>query len=136
MSIESIARTPVENLSTIIGLFITISGLLIKTIADVTLYKFVKNRKNPLEVCQIGLWNKSRHPNYFGELLFWWGSFLMMFSLNDKYFVLLLGPILITLLISVISIPLLEKKQLKEKAFYKEYQQTTNTIIIGKRKEL
>ena len=78
----------------------------------------------------------SRHPNYVGELLFWWGSFLMMFSLNAKYFVLLLGPILLTLMISVISIPLVEKKEVKEKGFYTEYQKTTNTIVIGKKKEL
>lgn len=124
------------NLSSIIGLFITVTGLLIKARADFVLYHFKKTTKNPYEVCQAGLWNMSRHPNYFGELLFWWGSFLMMFSLNDKYFVLLLGPILLTLMISVISIPLVEKKEVKEKAFYAEYQKTTNTIVIGKKKEL
>lgn len=124
------------NLSSILGVIIVISGLLIKTRSDITLYFFKKNRKNPFEVCQVGLWDKSRHPNYFGELLFWWGTFLMMFSLNDQYFVLLLGPILLTLMISVISIPLMEKKEVKEKAFYSEYQKTTNTIIIGKKKEL
>lgn len=118
------------NLSTIIGLLVTAFGVIIELVADNQMLKFKKKTKNPLAINREGLWKRSRHPNYLGEIMVWWGAFLMMLSLDEKKFLLLLGPLLITLLFLFISIPLMEKRQLQNKASYQEYIDTTNMLLI------
>ncbi len=118
------------NLSTIIALIIVILGILIELIANIQMNKFKKNLKNPFEVNKTGLWKISRHPNYLGEIMMWWGTFLMMLSLDDKKLLFFLGPLLITLAILIINIPMMEKRQLNKKYDYKEYQNTTNMLLI------
>ena len=121
------------NLSSILGYVVMITGFLFETIGDKQLKEFKKNNKNPFAVCNVGLWSKSRHPNYFGEILIWWGVYLMMLSLNEKMFILILGPILVTLLFAVVSIPLMEQRQLKTKRDYKEYMEQTSMLIPMKK---
>lgn len=124
------------NLSTLLGMTIVVVGIGLELVADQQMNKFKKTEKNPLAINKIGLWGKSRHPNYFGEILFWWGGYLMMLSLEASRFILLLGPLLVTLLFVFISIPMMEKRQLTSKRDYQEYLETTNMLLIGKNKEL
>jgi steroid 5-alpha reductase family enzyme len=51
-------------------------GTLMQIVADVQKYKFRSNPENRGMFCQVGLWNWSRHPNYYGEMLIWIGAFL------------------------------------------------------------
>lgn len=122
------------NLSTIIGLLIMIAGIIIEMLADEQMNKFKRITKDQLSVNQTGLWKFSRHPNYLGELMVWWGSYLMMLSLDESKFLLFLGPLLITLLILIIRIPLMEKHELKNKYDYKEYMENTNILLIFPKK--
>ena len=98
-------------------------------IADLQKYKFKKFNKNPLDVCTFGLWATSRHPNYFGEILFWWGTFLTMLSLSNKFLVTAGGPLLLTMMICFVSIPTVEKNQVMEKADYPDYIKLVSMII-------
>lgn len=118
------------NLSTIIAFIIMVLGIIIELIANTQMNKFKKISKNPFEVNKTGLWKISRHPNYLGEIMMWWGSFLMMLSLDDKKLLFFLGPLLITLAILIINIPMMEKRQLNKKYDYKEYQNITNMLLI------
>ncbi len=118
------------NLSTIIGLIIIISGIIIELVSDYQMDYFKRKTTDLKAVNQSGLWSLSRHPNYLGELMVWWGAFLMMLSLDEKKFLLLLGPLLITLLILIITIPLMEKHLLKNKKNYQEYLEKTNMLLI------
>jgi steroid 5-alpha reductase family enzyme len=76
----------------------------------------------------VGLWKRGRHPNYFGEILFWWGMWVMYASLQgfDGF---IGGPIAMTALFLGISIPLMEKRQLKNKPGYAEYRKQTRILI-------
>ncbi len=125
----------VLNLSTIIGIVICLMGIIIESIADKQMHKFLKTRKNN-ELINTGLWKRSRHPNYFGEILFWWGIYLVMLSLNEKMWVLFLGPLLNTLMFVFVSVPLAEKHQLEKNPAYLEYQKTTNTFLLFPKKEV
>lgn len=118
------------NLSTIIALIITILGIVIELVANQQMNKFKKNSKNPVEVNNQGLWKISRHPNYLGEIMMWWGTYLMMLSIDEKKFLFFLGPLLITLSILIINIPMMEKRELSQKYDYKEYQKITNMLLI------
>ncbi len=123
------------NVSSIIAIIIIITAIVIETIADHQMHNFLKVRKNN-ELINVGLWKRSRHPNYFGEILFWWGIYLLMLSLNDNMWVLFLGPMLNTLMFVFISVPLAEKRQIKKNPAYLEYKKTTNTFLLFPKKEV
>ena len=99
-----------------------IVGLLLETIADWQLYTFKKDEKNKGLFLTEGLWRYSRHPNYFGEAVFWWGIFIVACSFEKGWFTFY-SPLIITLLLRYVSgVPILEKEFEKRPGF-KEYQQ-------------
>lgn len=94
-----------------LGIALWCIGFLFESIADAQLDRFIKD-PNPLKglIMHSGLWKYSRHPNYFGESLMWWGLAFLGFSISGNPFVFL-SPILITyLLLYVSGIPMLEKR--------------------------
>ena len=98
----------------------------IQLIADKQSHDF--RAANPGKVCNVGLWKHGRHPNYFGEILFWWGIWMMYgaFYGFDWY---LCGAIAMTALFLGISIPLMEQRQLANKPGYAEYRKQTRMLI-------
>lgn len=113
-----------------IGVVLSCSALLFETIADRQLESFLKQKTGG--IMQTGLWKYSRHPNYFGEVLFWWGIFLTTISYSYEFFVnplSLISPIVITYLILFVSgIPMLEKKYDNNEAF-QIYKSKTNAFF-------
>ena len=78
----------------------------------------------------IGLWSKSRHPNYLGEILFWLGLFVFSFKyfINGDYWTSY-GVIAMIILFRAISIPMMEKRLEKSKIGYKDYQKKVKALI-------
>lgn len=99
-----------------------------ETVGDYQLSQFRKNPLNKGKLIRSGLWSLSRHPNYFGEVFQWWA--LWIFTLSTPYFfIAVLGPVTITVLILFVSgIPLLEKKMLSHPDFA-EYQRNTHKFF-------
>ena len=83
----------------------------------------------------LGLWNYSRHPNYFGNSLFWWGISIYSFSLTFELIVLV-SPIIMTyFLLKVSGVSMLESQIKHTKDGYKEYIDTTSAFIILPKKK-
>jgi steroid 5-alpha reductase family enzyme len=117
-----------------LGLIIAAVGLLFEIVADGQMWSFKKDKSNKGLVLKTGLWRYSRHPNYFGETVFWWGIFLLAIDSEIPLY-LVASPILITfLLLKVSGVTLLEKK-LGNNSKYKDYQNTTNTFVPWPPKE-
>ena len=116
-----------DGLATIV----TAIAIAIEAIADNQLREFVLSpAKKPGQVMSTGLWAYSRHPNYFGELLFWWGLFLFGMAANPESWRLTLwGPLAITIMFFFISVPLMEKRQLERRPHFAENIRTTSMII-------
>lgn len=114
------------NLFTWFGCLVCLASATIQLIADKQIHDFRAAHKG--QVCNVGLWKHGRHPNYFGEIQFWWGIWVMYASLYgfDWY---VLCPITMTALFLGISIPLMEKRQLQNKPDYKEYRKQTRLLI-------
>ncbi|MNJ51612.1 3-oxo-5-alpha-steroid 4-dehydrogenase [compost metagenome] len=111
-----------------IGVIIAIIGLLFETIGDYQLKKFKQNPANKGKLMTQGLWSVTRHPNYFGEVVFWWGAFIATIQ-GTGSLIGIISPILITLLINRVSgIPLLERKY-KDREDYKAYASRTSRFI-------
>ncbi len=113
----------------IIAFIITLSAILFETIADQQLRNFIKHRSSQLEIIKSGLWKISRHPNYFGEILFWWGLYVFNLSTSLEFWWFIIGPLSITLLFLTVSIPLMEKKNMMKKPSYKEYKAEISRLI-------
>ena len=127
--IHAAIELPVKwNIFTWIGLSCWIIGFYFQAVADWQLVVFKSNYKNKGLIIQSGLWKFCRHPNYFGELLMWWGIFIITIPLANSIF-FIIGPVTITLLIVFVSgIPLLEKKYKGNPAF-EDYKKRTSVLI-------
>jgi steroid 5-alpha reductase family enzyme len=100
----------VFSLYTLFGAIIAVIGFSMEVLSDFQMAQFKKDVKNKGKIIQTGLWRYSRHPNYFGESLFWWGIACIAYPLSN-HFLWLISPIVITILVRYISgVPLLEKK--------------------------
>jgi steroid 5-alpha reductase family enzyme len=119
--------TPNINSGTIrffTGLLLWVTGFLFESVADYQLEKF-KKTKQPGQIMQSGLWQFSRHPNYFGEILIWWGLFILISPPGWA----IISPLLISyLLVFVSGVPMLEKKYQGNPEF-ELYKYRTNKLI-------
>ena len=117
-----------------LGIIVFSVGFIIETIADMQKYRFKSNPKNKDKWIESGLWKYSRHPNYFGEMLVWWGLYFASIPLIGALGpIFAIGPLYISfLLIKVSGIPLLEesnKKKYKDNKKYLEYIKRTSILI-------
>lgn len=111
-----------------VGLVIWCSGFIIESVADRQLRVFMQRATKSGQLMTTGLWRYSRHPNYFGEMLQWWGiGIIGLYQITGVFG--LIGPLLITILIVFISgIPPAERG-LKSKAGWSVYQARTSALI-------
>ena len=114
------------NILTYFGCVVCIVSATIQLIADKQSHDF--RAAHPGKVCNVGLWKHGRHPNYFGEIQFWWGIWIMYASLNG-FDMFIGGAIAMTALFLGISIPLMEERQLANKPDYAEYRKQTRILI-------
>jgi len=105
------------------GVTVFLAGFLIEAISDWQLSKFLQSSKKD-SVCDSGLWAWSRHPNYFGEVVLWYGIFLS--TLNSvTHLWTMIGPLTITFLILKVSgVPMLEKT-MQANTKYAKYIEST-----------
>jgi steroid 5-alpha reductase family enzyme len=115
---------------------VTAGAIVIEALADEQLRAFAKSPdRAPGSVMMGGLWAYSRHPNYFGEMSFWWGLFLFGLAANpSEWRIMLVGPVAITLMFFGVSVPMMEKRQLERKPSFAEHIRTTSMIIPWFRK--
>ncbi len=93
------------------GVAIWIIGFIFEVIGDMQLDNFMKNSSNRGKIMMSGLWRYTRHPNYFGESVMWWGMATAAAGLTAYPVIGFVSPILITfLLLRVSGVPLLEKR--------------------------
>jgi steroid 5-alpha reductase family enzyme len=113
----------------IIAGIVTFSAVLIEMTADIQLRMFQKLNKNKAEYINHGLWRYSRHPNYFGEVLFWWGLFLFALAADSSYYWTAVGPLAITFLFTFISIPMMEKRMIEKRPNYSVQVENVSPLI-------
>lgn len=118
----------------ILGALIWVLGFAIEVTADTQKSRFSANPQNKGQFIRTGLWSRSRHPNYFGEIVLWIGvAVIALPVLQGWQWVALISPIFVTLLLTRVSgIPLLEQKADKKwggQAEYEEYKKRTPVLI-------
>jgi steroid 5-alpha reductase family enzyme len=120
---------PVLGWTDYAGIALAVAGLLLEAVADFQLARFRANPANRDKVLNRGLWAWSRHPNYFGEALMWWGFFLIGFAAAHAWW-LILSPILVTfLLLQVSGIALMEDRIEERRPAYADYKRRVSPFI-------
>jgi steroid 5-alpha reductase family enzyme len=110
------------------GSIIWFIGFAFESIGDYQLMLFIKQRQNKSDIMQTGLWKYTRHPNYFGEVLVWWGICIMVLPLQNGIWAVI-SPITISFLLLYVSgIPMLEAKYNHNQAF-QEYKKRTSAFF-------
>lgn len=121
------------NLWDAAAVIVLLGSIVLAFVADEQLRNFRKYLTNKGKFIRSGLWRNSRHPNYLGEVLTWWGLFLFALAAGCEYWWTGLGALVITLMFVFISIPLMEKKNSKSKPGYTEYMKQTSMLVPLKR---
>ncbi len=127
------SRAPLGPLDLAAAL-VTAGAIWLETTADVQLLRFVRNGPAPEAIMKEGLWARCRHPNYLGEICFWWGLFLFGLTGGAGAWWTAAGPLAITLLFVFISIPLIDARMLRRRPGYAEHKRRVRALLpCGKR---
>jgi steroid 5-alpha reductase family enzyme len=119
----------------LVAILVTVTAIWFEFRADLDLNRFIQAKKDPGQLLRSGIWSISRHPNYFGEILFWWGLYLFALAANPRYWWTVIGPLSISALFIFISIPMIEKRMLTRKPEYADYIKSTPILIPWSRKK-
>ncbi len=111
-----------------IGLGVWVIGFLFEAVGDAQLRTFIQSPEHRGKLMTTGLWKYTRHPNYFGEAVMWWGIWLFVFG-TPFWWYAIVSPITITVLVRCVSgVPMLEKKY-SGRADWKAYAGKTNAFV-------
>jgi steroid 5-alpha reductase family enzyme len=116
----------------IIGSIVWLVGYVFEVVGDHQLKMHIANKNKTQKLMTTGLWKYTRHPNYFGEAVIWWGLFIIVISVSADSFwqyLAVISPVTITFLLRFVSgVPMLERK-MKETPGWDEYAEKTNAFI-------
>lgn len=122
------------TLKTAFGVMLWIVGLLFETVGDYQLARFKADASNRGRVMNCGLWRYTRHPNYFGDFLVWWGLYCVAAEPRSWWWTII-GPLLMSvLLIRVSGVRLLEATLRSRVEGYEEYVRDTSAFLPLPRK--
>ncbi|MEZ4300256.1 MAG: DUF1295 domain-containing protein [Polyangiaceae bacterium] len=113
----------------VVAAAVTLGAIAIETVADAQLRAFRRKRKGPSEMLDTGLWALSRHPNYFGEVMFWWGVFLFGVASGEAAAWTAAGALAITALFAFISIPMMDRRSAARRPEYAEYMRRVSRLV-------
>ncbi len=112
-----------------VGLAIWLTGFIFETVGDAQLKHFKADPANRGKVMDRGLWRYTRHPNYFGEMLVWWGIYTITLAVPHGWWTII-SPLAITIvLLKMTGIPLTEQTIIEKRPEYKTYIRRTSALI-------
>jgi steroid 5-alpha reductase family enzyme len=119
---------PGLTLLDVIGVGLWVFGFVFESVADLQLALFKRNPANTGKIMSSGLWSLSRHPNYFGEAVLWWGIGLV--AVSAAGWLAVIGPALITFsLVRVSGVTMLDTGLVERRPGYAEYIRTTPAFL-------
>jgi steroid 5-alpha reductase family enzyme len=113
----------------VVGTVLVVGGLACETIGDLQLARFKRDPANRGRVLDRGLWRYTRHPNYFGDAVVWWGLFAFALT-TPAHAWTVVGPLVMTYLLTRLSgVPLLERKLTRTRPAYADYVARTSGFV-------
>ena len=124
--------TKEANIALYASSLFTFFAVILETVSDEQMRTFRHTYGNEGITMKKGLWQYSRHPNYLGEILFWWGLFFMTISLDTNYWYLFICPLVMNLMFSLITCRMMDQRSLERRSDYEAYMHSTRQLIIWK----
>lgn len=122
----TLVYAPAFNAGSAVFFAVSILAVVLQGTADCQMHKFRKSKVGGF--IRVGLWKYSRHPNYLGEILMWWGIALAFVCIMPEYWYLIAGAVANTLLFTFISVPLADNHQARKEGF-DEYKKSTRMFL-------
>ena len=111
-----------------LGVAVFLIGYAFEVIGDAQLKAHISDPTKKGTLIQTGLWKYTRHPNYFGDAMLWWGIFLVSVAVGAPWWTVV-GPLLMTYLLRFLSgVPMMEKR-MEKYAGFEQYKQSTSIFI-------
>lgn len=111
------------------GMAVTLAAIVLAYVADGQMRTFRNDPANKGRIMTTGLWKHSRHPNYFGELLTWWGIWLIALDSDLGLWWTGIGALAITLMFVFASIPMMDKRSLLRRPEFVEHLKRTRALV-------
>ncbi len=109
---------------------VTLAAIAIEWASDRQLRRFLAARSaGDPELLETGLWALSRHPNYFGEVLFWWGLWLFGLAAAPSWWWSVAGPVAVTVMFLVVSVPMMDRHMLARRPGYAAVMQRRPGLV-------
>ena len=112
-------------------------AIAIETIADHQLRRYLRSPRDKDGILDSGLWSLCRHPNYLGEILFWWGLFLFGMAAHPSWIwsvIDIIGPLSITLLFVFVSVPWMDRRMVTRHPVWAEHMRKTPALLPWSRR--
>jgi steroid 5-alpha reductase family enzyme len=108
---------------------VALLGIGFELVADNQLRRFVLAKPSREEILGTGLWAWSRHPNYFGEMSFWWGVWLFGMAGDARFWWTVIGPLAITALFVFASLPMIETRMAERRPGWAEHARRVPLVV-------
>jgi steroid 5-alpha reductase family enzyme len=117
------------NAGMVIGALISLGGTVLEGVADNQLRDFRAARTDPEQVLAEGVWAWCRHPNYLGEILFWWGLWVFGLSASLTAGWSVIGALGITVMFKTVSLSLIDNRMLEKRPHYQEHIDKRSALL-------
>ena len=118
------------NVASVLFLCLSLGAAVMQGVADIEMHQYRKHREGAF--IRVGLWKYSRHPNYLGEILMWWGVALSVICAAPSAYYLAAGALANTVLFFAVSIPMADGRQSRKEGFAEYKKQTRMLLPIRK----
>ena len=118
----------------VLAVVVTATAIVVEAIADEQLRRFRQGATGPARTLASGLWAWSRHPNYFGEMLFWWGLWVFGLAADPGWWWTFVGPLAITLMFVFVSVPMLDRRMLARRPDYAARMREVSALVPLRRR--
>ena len=113
----------------VVAIAVILSAIAIETVADTQMRAAVAAGEHDGTTFRGGLWAYSRHPNYLGEIMFWWGMYIFALAADPGSWWTVFGPFGVTLLFLLVSLPLIETRMIERRSDYREIQAEVPKLV-------
>ncbi|MFN8644469.1 MAG: DUF1295 domain-containing protein [Candidatus Binatia bacterium] len=113
----------------VVATLVTAGAIALEARADKELLRFRRAQPPPEAILASGVWSWSRHPNYFGEMSFWWGLWLFGLAAAPAWWWTVVGPLAITLMFRFASLPLIETRMAQRRPGFAAHQRRVSMVI-------
>jgi len=123
------APTHTFNGLDVLAIVVTATAIVVETVADNQMRAFTRDPANRGRTIDVGLWSRSRHPNYLGEITMWCGLWLFGLAADPTWWWTIAGPVVMVLLFETASIPMMEERSLQRRPEYADYQRRVPRLL-------